>query len=196
MAKQTQLRHISALDVNQRPVEYAPNVERRPVGQIYQFQEQYALLDDDVHDDAVIGCSHVHSQASSRPSCAISIVSIATSFAVAFRAGPSHFAIHPWTKFQRTTSVPSSSRRMIDPFRRSTFPRTTVCRQSHSSRSSVIPRRRTMFEYLVSPGSLRTVRGSPPMRYSMTAVSLSRPPTSLKAARATPSISTRKLKAL
>ena len=53
-----------------------------------------------------------------------------------------------------------------------------------------------MFAYLVSPGSLRTVLGSPPARYSITTVSLSRPPISLNTARAIPSISTRKLKAL
>src|SRR6187397_1419493 len=54
-----------------------------------------------------------------------------------------------------------------------------------------------MFPNLVSPGSLRAqFTFSAPERYSITAVSLSRPLTSLNAARATPSISTRKLKAL
>ena len=52
-----------------------------------------------------------------------------------------------------------------------------------------------MFPNFVSPGSLR-MTFSAPDRYSITAVSLSRPLTSLNAARATPSISTRKLKPL
>src|SRR6186997_1323915 len=54
-----------------------------------------------------------------------------------------------------------------------------------------------MFPNLVSPGSLRAqFTFSAPERYSITAVSLSRPLTSLNAARATPSTSTRKLKLL
>jgi hypothetical protein len=57
------------------------------------------------------------------------------------------------------------------------------------------PAAQDMFLKLVRPGSLR-MTGSAPERYPMTAVSLSRPLTSLNAARAIPSISTRKLNAL
>jgi hypothetical protein len=53
---------------------------------------------------------------------------------------------------------------------------------------------RTMFAYLVSPGSFRTVVGSDPVRYSITAVSDSRPLTDMKAPDAMPSISTMNLK--
>src|SRR6266540_3400606 len=58
-----------------------------------------------------------------------------------------------------------------------------------------MPRLRTMFEYFVSPGSLRRPC-SEPVRYSMTTVSLSRPLTSLKAASVRPSTSTRNLNTL
>jgi len=53
---------------------------------------------------------------------------------------------------------------------------------------------RTMFAYFVRPGSLRTLVGSAPVRYSTTAVTDSSPLTEENAASAMPSISTRKLK--
>src|SRR5215207_1498705 len=179
-AEQAQLRHVPTLDVDERRVERACDVERRTVGEIGQLEVQHAVLEGDVDDDAVVGLSSVHLQARERPSCAISSVSIATSFPFAFRVGPSHLEIHPWKNIQRTTSVRSSSRRMMAPFRRSTFPSSTLLRQFHSSASCVIPRLRTRLAYFVSPGSLRTVLLSTPRRYSMTSVSLARPLTSLK----------------
>ena len=130
-----------------------------------------------------------------RPSWAISIVSIATSFASAFKSGPVNFDTQPLEKCQRRIGVRASSRRTIEPLRRSAVPCSIALRQFHSCASCVTPRLRTMFEYLVSPGSLRTVLVlSLPARYSMTSVSLPSPLTCLNAAIVIPSISTRKLK--
>src|SRR5437763_726130 len=61
---------------------------------------------------------------------------------------------------------------------------------------SVTPRFSVMLPYLVRPGSLRTWLGSLPSRYSIASVVVSPIATSLKAASATPSISTRNLKFL
>src|SRR5687767_10022576 len=96
----------------------------------------------------------------STPSWAISSVSIATSFPVALKLGPVHFVGQASRKFQRSFSSPASFIRTIEPFLRSTLPSIHFFRQSQSDASSVVPHFRTMLEYLLSPGSFRTVRGS------------------------------------
>jgi hypothetical protein len=69
-------------------------------------------------------------------------------------------------------------------------------RQSQSFVSGVTPRFRTMFANFFSPGSLRTVVSSLPVRYSTTSVSIDSPLTSEKpASSTTPSMVTRKLNA-
>jgi hypothetical protein len=60
--------------------------------------------------------------ANSKPSCASSRFSIATSFPEALKLGPSHFAGQAAWKFHRIVSAPVSSRRMTEPFFHPTWP--------------------------------------------------------------------------
>ena len=82
---------------------------------------------------------------------------MATSLVFALKLGPVHLLGHPSTKFHRTFSSPVSLHSTIEPFLRSTVPSALFFRQANSSASSVTPRLRVMFEYLLSPGSLRAV---------------------------------------
>ena len=154
-AEHTQLRHVPALDVDERRVERAggrsapagrpgspaPGTARRPrrrrprrrrhrvrqrpfSGELETFVRDLDRLDRDL--------------------------------VRAWRSGPGlpTWQIQPWKKFQRTTSVSSSSSRMIDPFRRSTLPWTTVCRQFHSSGVLGDPAAEDDVRVLGQPGQL------------------------------------------
>src|SRR6185369_4202493 len=130
-----------------------------------------------------------------KPSWAISSVSIATSLPVELKLGPVHLVGQASRKFHRAFSfLPSSSSSTIDPFLRWMFPVLACLYQFHRSWSSDIPRFRLMLEYLLSPGSLRAVGPSVPSRYSIGSWEASSPEHSRKPARVMPSISTLKLK--
>src|SRR5262249_6115643 len=95
-------------------------------------------------------------QALRSSSCVSSSVSTATAVEVELSAGPAHFEGHASMKFQRSFSSPASFSRMMEPFFRTVFPSSTVCRHFHNSSESVIPRFSVTAENLFNPGSLRT----------------------------------------
>src|SRR5262249_2091344 len=108
-----------------------------------------------------LGDERRHARAS--PSCASTSVSMAMSLPLALSAGPSHFVAHARKNFHRATSVLlARSNTPMEPFLRTTMPSAICWRQSHSSVEEVSPHFSEMSAYVVLPGSLRTVRLSPP----------------------------------
>src|SRR2546427_4205995 len=86
----------------------------------------------------------------------------------ALRSEGSYLLGQPLMKFQRTFSLPSSSKTTMAPLRRAsfTFPSMTIFLHSHSTFVSVSPHLRVIFPYLVNPGILRMTGRSVPSRYS------------------------------
>src|SRR6185436_13248717 len=132
----------------------------------------------------------------SRPSQQSVRDSIATSFPLASRFGPSHFLGNALINFHRTTGCLASSNNTMTPFFRFATPWLTESSHSCSSFDAVMPRLSVISPIFDRPGSFRTVEGSPPSRYSITSISTRRPVHSENPASAIPSISTRKLKFL
>ena len=102
--------------------------------------------------------------ANSRPSCASSRFSMATSFPEALKPGPSHFAGQAAWKFHRIASAPVSSRRMTEPFFRSTWPARARLYHCHNPASPVMPRLSEMIGYLRGPPGLGVTGPSEPSR--------------------------------
>src|SRR6185503_19849113 len=113
----------------------------------------------------------------SRPSCASSIDSIATSLPLALSPGPSTLAGKARVTFQVNTGTCSSFSRLITRSRRSTVFSLTV--ESHLKKSlspATMPRFSTMLVNLRSPGILiDEYSGNEPSRYSIAWFSCVRP---------------------
>ena len=89
------------------------------------------------------------------PSWASSSDSMAMASLAASNDGPVHLTGQAARTFQRIRSAPVSSSRMMEMARRSTFPDTAFCCQSHSAWSVVRPRLRVMLDQVTRPGILR-----------------------------------------
>src|SRR5437016_2530540 len=120
--------------------------------------------------------------------------SMATSLLVGFIIGPSHLQTHPFSKFQRMTSLCCSSWSTTAPSRLSGAPSITVLYHLNKSVLSVNPRLSTRLANLRNPVSLRTFSGtSVPSRYSTGSVLKLRPLHSRNPATAEVPSSSRKL---
>src|SRR5262249_39991371 len=193
LSKHARLGHRpAASDADELGRERDPHLAREVIADVREHQHERAILVVDIQDHvgrALGGTAH---SSISKPSWQISSSSIATSFERPFSAGPSHLQGQPRRNTNRITSWRLSSSTTIAPFARRTRASRAALNHCQSARSLVLPRLSVMLEYLTSPGSLRTVMSSEPLRYSMTAISAPIPETSANDARAMPSISTRK----
>ena len=100
---------------------------------------------------------------------------MAISLFLALRDGPVHLVGQPRVKFQRITSLRFSSSMTTAPGARCTRPFIPATSQFQKIKSPVMPHLSVMLVNFFSPGILRTVMSSLPLRYSMGGISTPRP---------------------